>query len=111
MKLTILALNFAIFACGATKYRLATLAGEIDDPRIAENRPLGVERARADPPPSGTPRHLATSAEAVDRGLTMRSSDWYCSPEPGEQISSLKRITNPRSKVLRLVLKHEARST
>ena len=28
--------------------------------------------------------HLATSAEAVDRGLTMRSSDWYCSPESGE---------------------------
>ena len=26
--------------------------------------------------------HLATSAEAVDRGLTMRFSDWYCSTGP-----------------------------
>ena len=28
--------------------------------------------------------HLATSAEAVDRGLVMRSRDWYCSPDSGE---------------------------
>jgi hypothetical protein len=25
--------------------------------------------------------HLATSAEAADRGLVMRSSDWYCPPD------------------------------
>ena len=31
-----------IFACGAQKYRLAALAGEIADPGIAGKRPLGV---------------------------------------------------------------------
>ena len=25
--------------------------------------------------------HIATSAEAADRGLVMRFSDWYCSPD------------------------------
>ena len=28
--------------------------------------------------------HLATSAEAVDRELMMRFSEWYCSPASGE---------------------------
>ena len=34
--------------------------------------------------------HLATSAEAVDRGLTMRSGDGYCSPEEVRRIDSGK---------------------
>ena len=45
-------------------------------------------------------RHLATSAEAVDRGTVMRSSDVYCITAPGEQILSLKRITVPQSTAL-----------
>ena len=28
--------------------------------------------------------HLATSAEAADRGMVMRLSDVYCTPAPGE---------------------------
>ena len=42
--------------------------------------------------------HLATSAEAVDRGLAMRSSGEICSPTPGEQYQPLERIVNPRSR-------------
>ena len=33
--------------------------------------------------------HLATSAEAVDRGLAMRSSDEICSPTPEKNITNL----------------------
>ena len=35
--------------------------------------------------------HLATSAEAVDRELVMRTSEWYCAPVSGELISILIR--------------------
>ena len=34
--------------------------------------------------------HLATSAEAADRGMAMRLSAWYCTPASGKQILSLK---------------------
>ena len=46
-----------IFACGAPKYRLAALAGEIADPRIAGNRPLGVVHHRPVVPTVGGPSH------------------------------------------------------
>ena len=52
--------------------------------------------------------HLATSAEAVDRGLTMRSSDNIYSPESGEQYQSLERIVNPRSTASALVARCHA---
>ena len=54
--------------------------------------------------------HLATSAEAVHRGLTMRSSDDICSPDAGVHYHSLERIVNPRSAASTLVARcHAAR--
>ena len=57
-----------IFACGATNYRLATLAGELGYPWSARNRPLGVEPPRwsknrrggalSHPLPHTTSRHV-----------------------------------------------------
>ena len=39
--------------------------------------------------------HLATSAEAADRGLEMRSSEWYCTPVSGEWINQPLRSQLP----------------
>ena len=52
--------------------------------------------------------HLATSAEAVDRGLAMRFSDEICSPDAGVQYHSLERITNPRPTASALVARCHA---
>ena len=46
---------------------------------------------------------FATSAEAVDQGLTMRFSDDIYYPDSGEQYQSLERIVNLRSKASALV--------
>ena len=54
-----------IFACGAQKYRLTALAGEIADPRIAGKRPLAVVHRRPVVPTVGESSLFATMVACI----------------------------------------------